>query len=139
MTVDGPINGDDAHRAIRIIVDRFQRRITILTGYNYNVIEEHKIPNNQTAYDIFLRALNNSGFMAKRTDAKVTDERGQCPLGTRTIFELNNSGDIISHLWTSSCGASTGTLGVGPSTLQSLFQAQITDYNKIISNSKVVL
>jgi hypothetical protein len=124
--VDGHINGEDQHRATKIIISQYQRKVQILSGYSYNVIEEHSQGNSQTAYKVFLKALKNEGFT-------------QSPLGTRTIIELNDSGDSLSRLWTSSCGKNVGTFGGNTSAIQSLFQSQITDYNKIISNSKVVL
>lgn len=132
MTIDGRINGDDQHRAIRVTVDRFSRKLDIIGGYSSNILQEKTFSNNENAYDIFLRALNNSGFLAKRKKPSVSDERGQCPLGNRFIFELNDSGDVLSHLWSSSCG--TGTIGGSTSTLQQLFQNQITDYDRLTSN-----
>lgn len=132
MTIDGSINGTDQHRAIKVTVDRFSRKLDIIGGYSGNILQEKTFSNNEDAYDIFLRALNNSGFMAKRKNPSTSDERGQCPLGNRFIFELNDSGDVLSHLWSSSCG--TGTLGGSTSTLQELFQAQITNYDRLTSN-----
>jgi hypothetical protein len=139
-TVDGHIVGDDKKRAIKITVDQFQRKVDILGGYSNNVIEEHTFPNNQTAYEVFLKAINNEGFLLKRPKTTApASESGQCPLGTRTILELNDSGDSLSRLWTSSCGANVGNFGGQAGAIQILFQGQITDYSKIISNSKVVL
>lgn len=137
MTVDGRINGDDAHRQIRITVDRFQRRLEIIAGYQGNVIQKNEFQNSQKAYETFLRSLNNSGFLAKRNNGTNTNPDGQCPLGRRFIYELNDSGDVLSRLWTTTCGSRTGTLAGNSATLQSIFQAQITDYNKLISTSKV--
>lgn len=137
FTLDGPITGDDTHRQIKIIVDQFQRKLDIIGGYNGNIIQENNFANNQQAYDIFLRSLKNSGFMSKIKNPKITDERGQCPLGDRFIFELNDSGDVLSHSWTTSCGGTLGTLGVTSGTLQQLFKAQITNYDQIISKAKI--
>jgi hypothetical protein len=140
FTTDGHINGDDKHRAIKITVDQFQRKLDILGGYNYNVVEEHTQANNKEAYEVFLTALKNEGFVVKRTNTKdPKSEVGQCPLGLRKVYELNDSGDVLSRLWGSSCGTKVGTFGGNSGAVQSLFQAQITDYNKIISNAKVVL
>jgi hypothetical protein len=139
-TTDGHINGDDKHRGIKITVDQFERKVDILSGYSDNILEEHTQPNNKAAYEIFLKALKNEGFTLKiQKPTAPANEDGQCPLGTRTILELNDSGDSLSRLWTSSCGKKVGTFGGNTSAIQSLFQAQITDYNKIISNSKVQL
>lgn len=136
MTIDGRVTGEDTHRAIRVTVDRFQRKVDVIGGYSGNIVETHSFANTQTAYDVFLRAINGAGFSTKNTRYKITDDRGKCPLGFRYIFELNDSGDQVSQLWSSSCNG-IGTLGVNSGPLQSLFKAQITDYNKL--TTKVVL
>jgi hypothetical protein len=137
---DGHINGEDQHRAIKVTISQYQRKVQVLSGYGYNVIDEHSQTNNQTAYEVFLKALKNEGFTQKIQKPKAPNsETGQCPLGTRTILELNDSGDSLSRLWTSSCGRNVGTFGGNTGAIQSLFQSQITDYNKILSNSNANL
>lgn len=134
MTLDGCVNGDDAHRAIKITVSRDQRVLDIIQGYSGHVIDSHSFGNNEAAYNVFLHALKNSGFMTKRKGANLSaDLTGVCPTGTRTIFALNQSVDILSQLWTTSCDSTPGTLGTDPSLLMDLFQAQITDYNNLTS------
>jgi hypothetical protein len=140
FTTDGHINGNDQHRAIKITIDQFQRKLDILGSYDYNVLEEHKLPNTEQAYSVFLKAINNEGFVLKRkNNTSPSSETGQCPLGMRTIYELNDSGDSLVRLWGSTCGEKIGTFGGSKSGVQELFQDQITDYDKIISNSKVKL
>jgi hypothetical protein len=139
-TVDGHINGDDQHRAIKITVDQFQRKLDILGGYSYNIIQENTLPNNQAAYEVFLTAINNEGFTLKRKNTtSPSSEKGQCPLGFRRIYELNDSGDSLSRLWGSSCGTTVGTFGGSSSAIEVLFQNQITDYNKLIDEANVIL
>lgn len=133
MTIDGRVNGEDAHRAIRVTVDQYHRQLDIIGGYSGNLIETHNFANTEPAYDVFLRAINGGGFTVKSTKYKVADERGKCPLGFRYIFELNDGGDQISRTWASSCGTAVGTLGGNSVLLQSLFKAQITDYSKLTS------
>jgi hypothetical protein len=138
MTMDGIINGDDAHRAIKITVSRDQRVLDIIQGYSGHVIDSHSFANNEEAYNVFLHALNNSGFMTKRKNANLTaDFTGACPLGTRTIFALNQSVDILSQRWTTSCGDIPGTLGVETGNLIDLFQAQITNYGELASQANL--
>lgn len=140
FTVDGRVNGEEKHRAIKITVDQFQRKVYILGGYSGNIIQEHTLPNNKTAYEVFLKALNNEGFTLKLKNSTAPEsEIGQCPLGLRRIYELNDSGTSLSRFWNSTCGTKVGTFGGDTGAIQALFQAQITDYNKIISNAKVVL
>ena len=134
LTIDGPVNGDDIHRQIRIRVDRYGRHLEIIQGYSDTVIDRHDFANTQDAYRVFLKSLNHSGFMAARKGVKNTDPEGQCPLGERFIFELNDGGDRLSQLWSTSCG-NVGTLVTNnTSALRSLFQAQITNYSQLTSN-----
>jgi hypothetical protein len=136
LTIDGKVDGEDIHRAIRVSVDRYQRKLDILGGYNYNLLETHTFGNNQAAYDVFLRAINGAGFTSKNSKYKVDDERGKCPLGFRYIFELNDGGNKVSRLWSSTCSG-VGTLGGNSAQLQTLFKAQITDYNKLTAQVKM--
>jgi len=131
LTTDGRINGDDVHRAIRITVSREQRSIDIIQGYEGYIIKNESFANSQTAYDVFLRSLNVAGFTRERK-ATTTDERGVCPLGNRYIFELNNTGGSDMRRWSTSCSG-LGTFGGKVNLIRTLFQRQITDYNKFIN------
>jgi hypothetical protein len=127
MTTDGLINGDDLHRQIRITISQDQRSLEVIQGYSGHVIDSHTFYNTNAAYNVFLRAINYSGFLSKAKNSKApTDERGQCPVGFRYIFELNNQGNDVSRLWTSSCAV--GTWGGNLETVQGLFNAQIPNY-----------
>jgi hypothetical protein len=134
MTIDGRVNGDDIHRAIKVTVSRDQRVLDIIQGYSGHVIDSHSFGNNEAAYNVFLHALKNSGFMAKRKGANLSaDFTGVCPTGTRTTFALNQSVDVLSQRWTTSCDGIPGTLGSDAGVLIDLFQAQITDYGNLTS------
>jgi hypothetical protein len=135
MTIDGQVNGDDIHRAIRITVSQNQRELDIIGGYNGNIISSQTFGNNQAAYAVFLRAINNYGFLQKLKNAKApADERGQCPLGNRYIFELDQNGSTLSRLWASDCSVTDATLGGASQTLQALFEGQITQYDTLTEN-----
>jgi len=132
FTADGIINGDEMHRAIRVTVSANQRTLDVLQGYNPQVILTKSFENNQEAYDVFLRALANAGFLVKSKNSKaVTDERGLCPLGFRYILDLNQDGDDLSRLWASSCSTSLGNAAGQVATIRQLFQDQIPDYETI--------
>jgi hypothetical protein len=134
LITDGIINGDELHRSIRITVSANQREVDVLQGYNPRVITSKTFVNNQEAYTVFLKAIANAGFVTKIKNPKApADERGLCPLGFRYIYELNNEGDDLSRLWSSSCGSSVGTSGGVASTLLTLFQYQIPGYSTITS------
>jgi hypothetical protein len=98
------------------------------------VIETHNFDNTEAAYNVFLRAIDGGGFTRKSATYKDDNELGKCPLGYRYIYELNDGGDVLSRSWSSTCGSGLGTFGGNASLMQSLFQLQITDYNKLTNN-----
>jgi hypothetical protein len=135
-TVQGRVNGDEMHRSIRVTVGENERVLQVIQGYNNQVITSQVFPNNSAAYDVFLRSIGGQGFLLKAKPQKppVSDnENGYCPLGYRYIYELNQGNDDLSRLWSSTCGTKVGTFGGAPSTIQSLFQLQIPDYNQLTS------
>jgi hypothetical protein len=133
FTIDGIVNGDELHRAIRITISSNQRTMDVLQGYNPSVIQSKSFVNNQEAYDVFLRAMANSGFLVKIKNSKApTDERGLCPLGFRYILDLNQDGDDLSRLWASSCGRSVGNSAAAIPTISQLFQDQIPNYPNLV-------
>jgi hypothetical protein len=133
FTTDGIVNGDELHRAIRITISSNQRTMDVLQGYNPSVIQSKSFVNNQEAYDVFLRAINGSGYLVKTKNSKaVSDERGLCPLGFRYILDLNQDGDDLSRLWASSCGSAVGNSAAAIPTITELFQDQIPDYDNLV-------
>ncbi|HXY17851.1 MAG TPA: hypothetical protein VEH48_00295 [Candidatus Nitrosopolaris sp.] len=135
MTIDGTINGDELHRAIRITIGNDSRELQIIQGYSGHVLSTQSFYDTQDAYGVFLRAINNTGFLTKlKNSTAPSDERGQCPQGNRYIFELDQNGTTLSRLWASDCGAAVGTLGGNSSLLQSIFELQIPGYQNLVQN-----
>jgi len=130
LTIDGQVNGDDLHRAIRITIGKNQRKIEVIQGYQGNVIDSKTLNNNESAYDVFLRSLGNAGFTKERK-TKITDERGVCPTGNRYIYEITGTENNDLRRWSASCGS--GTFGGQSQLVRSLFQAQITGYDEFTS------
>jgi hypothetical protein len=135
FTTDGIVNNDSLHRSIRVTVSNSSITLDVLQGYNPQVIQSNTFQNNQEAYSVFLKAINNAGFMLKSKSTKVSpDPAGQCPLGFRYILNLNQDDQDISNTWTSSCGAKTGTSLASLSLVQTLFQYQVPNYQSLVSN-----
>ena len=130
LTTDGHINGDDLHRQIRITVSQNKRELDIIQGYSGTVVSSQTYYNTEDAYNVFLRSIYLSGFTlnSKAKPAAPASELGQCATGFRYIFDVNQDGNDLSRLWTSSCA--TGTFGGNSDLVQSLFQAQIPNYQK---------
>jgi len=135
LTVNGAINGDDLHRAIRITVDQNSRELNVIQGYSDTIIQTNTNYNTADAYSAFLSSLQLAGFTLKHdTTAAKQGEAGQCPLGQRINFELTQDGNTLSNLWTTSCSASIGNFGGNASLIQQLFQNQITNYSNLTAN-----
>ncbi|HSW78590.1 MAG TPA: hypothetical protein VLF88_01040 [Candidatus Babeliales bacterium] len=135
MTTDGIVNGDELHRQIRITVAQDRRVVEVVQGYSGQVIDSHAFYNTEPAFDVFLRSINNAGFVVKSKKNKApATELGQCALGLRYIFTLNDEGENVSRLWSSSCGASVGNWGGQLTTVQALFKLQIPNYNALTQN-----
>jgi hypothetical protein len=132
-TEAGRVNGDDIHRQVRVIVSRDQRVIDIIQGYSGNVINTKQYYNTQNAYDVFLRALNTEKFLLAKKNVKNTDDRGQCPLGLRDIFQLEQDNKQLARLWSSTCSG-VGTFAGKTADLQALFKRQIPDYDTMTRN-----
>lgn len=139
VTIDGPVNGDDLHRQIRMTISSSQRTIDIIQGYQGNVIQTESIGNNQPAYNVFLNAIYRYGFTLglnpKKNKFVSTNDVGSCPLGDRYYFELMNTGsNADQRLWTSTCGKQVpGNFGGDSVTLLQLFRVQYTNYDDFTS------
>lgn len=127
-TMDGPINADQSHKAVRITVGQNQVSIETLTGYDQTVAQTKTYDNNQASYSTFLRALDIAGYSKGNPDKSKKDERGYCPTGTRYSYDIVDGSDTKQHFWSASC-SSPGTFKGNVSQIRVLFQAQIPDYD----------
>ena len=130
MTIDGPINADQNHEQVKVIVSATSATFEQIQGYQGNVAHTQSYPNNVNAYTNFLFALEGVNFTKGNSDPKMADERGYCPLGTRYIFELDNNGSTLERFWTTDCGGTHTYGGITNATIQ-LFENQIPDYSKL--------
>jgi len=133
LTIDGPINADLLHTAVRITADQNQVRYEQIQGYQDTVVNQQSFASNQDAYANFLAALQHVGFTHGTVTPALKDERGYCPLGNRYIFELNQDGNQLIRYWATSCGAPKTYDGILSTTL-ALFQAQVPGYNQLTQN-----
>jgi hypothetical protein len=135
MTINGIVNGDDAHQAIKITVSQDQRDLDIIQGYSGYVTSHQQFYNTENAYSVFLNAINGYGFLLPLKNSKYpANDSGQCPDGYLYNFELEQNGTDLSNLWASTCGTSVGTLGGNSPELQNLFENQITNYDTLTEN-----
>lgn len=126
LTIDGKINAEQDHQAVRITVGRSEAQLDILHGYNQVVAQTHRFTNTTESYATFLRALQLLGFTKGSSDETMADERGFCPDGNRYIFTLKDGDNTLQRYWRTTCKQGT-YLGETTDTL-SLFKSQIPEY-----------
>jgi hypothetical protein len=129
-TTRGPIVGDEDFRTIRIYVNRVERGIEILHGYDDRVEVRQTYNNNEAAYSTFMLALDQAGFGHERSTA-IEDERGVCPLGRRFIYELMDGADAVIRTWGTSCSRRQGSFNGDANQVRRLFEQQIPDFRDI--------
>ncbi len=122
LTIDGPVVVNEEHRAIRIAVDSSQSMIQLLSGYDGSVIRQDTYANTTEGFAVFLHSLDTLGF-SKGDKTASQDERGQCPLQNRYIYQLSDGSKDIVRFWSTSCG--TGTFNGSRESVRSLFQRQV--------------
>ncbi len=131
LTIDSPVVAPEKHHDIIINVGNGQSIFTLTQGYQGQVVRTQSYPMDNEAYAVFLRALKANGFDHGNADPSLKDERGQCALGDRYIYQIiDPSGNSIQRFWYTSCG--NGTFNGSPSAIRRLFSTQIPDYFKLI-------
>ncbi len=132
-TIDSPVTSAQTHHDIFISIGNYQAALTVTEGYDGSVVRTQSYPMSTSSYATFLRALKYNGFDQGDNSTSNADERGQCALGDRFIYQvIDSSGNDIQRYWSTTCG--TGTFHGSASTIRTLFQKQIPDYNKLTSD-----
>jgi hypothetical protein len=135
MTVRGPIVADENFRSYQIAIDSSSRRITTYSGYVDQMIDNVQLGNNTKAYEEFAYALNRANLMkGVELDAEKNDTRGICATGRVYEFEVLQGSSVVKRLWTSTCKGSAGSLKASVTQVQTLFNEQIPDSRKTLSN-----
>ena len=133
LTVDGPTNANSEHLQERIVVNKDKVVYQRLRGYEGSVELEKTFGNNDTAYGHFLKSLQLAGFMQGDKSPELIDERGQCALGNRYIFELENDNKLVHRFWSTSCDEAETYQGNTRQTLR-LFKDQVPAYSETRSH-----
>lgn len=136
FTTQGPIVGDEDYREIRITISQSKRVVQILKGYNQNVIKAQTFSNNEKAYQVFLAALDLAGFRSEKKST-IGDYSGTCSQGDRFIYKLTDNNKDIENTWANSCISRQGTFAGITSDVESLFQAQISNYSDITADVQI--
>jgi hypothetical protein len=133
--LDGPIVSDQEHQGVKIDVSADEVSFMLYRGYEGDVIKQQTYLNNKSAYTVFLKALQQSGFTKGNVSTALQDERGHCPNGQRRIYAFTNDSDVLMRFWSTNCGEKTFAGSIG--SVDELFRRQVPDYNTLIQNSTV--
>lgn len=129
LIIDGQINSNQTHQAIRITVGKDDVTYEQIQGYEGTVVNRQDFANNQSAYTNFLYALGRAGFTRGDSNSKLANEKGFCALGQRYIFELLDGDHTIQRYWATSCGGGAPkTYKGGLALTLNLFELQLPDY-----------
>jgi hypothetical protein len=80
--------------------------------------------------------LKYNGFTLGDNTPSFKDERGQCALGSRYIFQaVDANGNDVQRYWYASCG--NGTFSGNIAAVRRLFTLQIPDYSKLTSGIRL--
>ncbi|MGC1176530.1 MAG: hypothetical protein WA843_00505 [Candidatus Saccharimonadales bacterium] len=136
LLVDGPVNADQIHQRELITVGRYNVTFQQMQGYDNAIVNTQSYPSTRDAYAAFLHSLQHAGFTNVKTDPKLADERGYCPLGNRYVFELRQNDADIERYWATSCGKPK-TFPGNTDMVITLFKAQIPDYDTLTQNINI--
>lgn len=125
MVVRGPIVANENFQSYSIKVSPNERVMNVYTGYLETLTKDKTLENNHDAYVQFVYALNKADMTKIRGDVADDDIRGICATGYVYEFSVQNEGEAVQTLWTSTCSGSKGTLRANKDQLSNLFMNQI--------------
>jgi len=126
----GAINSEENHREVRITVTDSLRQVQIFKGYDGQVLKYETYPNTTSAFRAFLAGIEQVGFSGERRSKASVES--VCPEGLRYSYELTSNDEEVINTWSASCDK--GTFGGRTSSVRSLFEAQIPDYDDFTDN-----
>lgn len=130
LTNAGAINAEENHRVIQITVTDTARTLEVLDGYNGKASLSKTFSNTTSAFEAFLGGLQQVGFTkTRKTAAEFTSV---CPIGTRNSYKLVSGDQTVVDGWSASC--QKGSYGGNVSQTERLFQAQIPDYQNLVTD-----
>lgn len=127
----GPVVANQNFRKTTIIVSSSQAVIEITKGYESAPTLSRAFASNQTAFNNFIAALNSNGFTLTKAAAPGASREGSCASSNKFSYQIYSNGGYVQDTWNNSCNVTQGTFAGSTSAMQSLFQAQIPDYNTI--------
>ena len=137
FTMRGKTVAAENHRQIRFTISQSQRRVEIISGYDGKVIDTMRLPNTANAYQEFLYAIEEEGFMTEKSEPTITDRNGVCGKGKQYHYKVKVNGQTRSDLWSASCSRKQGTFGGDRTDIRRLFERQFPEYSDFTRGVKL--
>lgn len=138
MRLDGPVVANENRESIQIDVSPRQRTIAYFKTYTDIAERRGTYPNNDKAFEEFVKALAIAGFATENT--KFTEpHNGECASGRVYHFDLIEDGQTKRSLWTNSCDQRVGNFAGNAPAVIRLFRVQIPNFEEIVLGSTLQL
>lgn len=134
LTINGPINSDQEHQAVRITVGQNDTVYEQINGYQGTVASQQTFVSNSDAYSNFLYAIGRAGFLRGDDSKALANEKGYCPLGQRYVFELIDGSERLLRYWATSCRSAPKTYHGNVNLTNGLFENQVPGYNDLTAD-----
>jgi hypothetical protein len=132
--ITGPVVANQNFRQTTIIVSSTQAVVEVTKGYQSAPTLSQAFANNQTAFDAFISALNVNGFTSTKAADSGVSRIGSCSTSNKFSYQIYANGSYVQDTWNNSCNVRQGTFAGSSSAVGLLFQAQIPNYNNIVSS-----
>ncbi len=132
--IRGNIVAKENFNKIRFTISKNRRLVQLLNGYDEEIVKSISLINDIDAYEQFIYALDNNGFLNELKKQTVTDDRGICYNGREYLFKLRKEGKVVKKLWSTSCGSKIGTSNANRDDINELFELQFPEYRQFASD-----
>lgn len=137
LIINGPEVADSLHQSVQIDVSSSTVTYQQLNGYTNIVANQQTYPNNEPAYDTFLRGLYYAGFSDGVNNPDYANPNGYCPTGSRYIFQFYNNNTQLQSFWTTNCTGTPDTFKGSSDLIITLFQNQVPNYDTLVTNVNI--
>jgi hypothetical protein len=132
--ITGPVVANQNFRQTTIIVSANQAVVEVTKGYESAPILSQAFASNQTAFNTFLSALSVNGFTNTKAAEPGASRAGSCATSNKFSYQVYSNGALVQDTWNNNCNVRQGTFAGSTSAIGLLFQAQIPNYNTIVSS-----
>lgn len=132
LTIAGNLRANSEYREYQITVGQNRSNLTILGGYQGNVLDTKSYDNNSAAYREFLAAIDKAGYTLGDDSSDAGGVLGACATGRRYQVQIWDGNQMKQNYWTSSCRI--GNFKGNIDKIITLFRWQIPEFDPLTRN-----